>query len=82
MVKRLIFMQPGARIRKGDIEMTFQVAMSDPARGEGFTTLDQTERTYIMRVLTTTCGVIGGKRGAATLFGMRRSTLQCRIKKN
>lgn len=81
MVKRLIIMQPGAPIRKGDIEMTVPAILSDSPQGDGFTTLNQAERTHIMRALTTSNGVIGGKQGAAKLLGMPRSTLQYRIKK-
>ncbi|MBT8333509.1 MAG: Fis family transcriptional regulator, partial [Deltaproteobacteria bacterium] len=48
---------------------------------EDFSTREQAERTHIIKALTATKGTVGGKRGAAKLLGMARSTLQYRIKK-
>lgn len=81
MVKRLIILQPGDRISRNEIERTFPVAMSISGQPESFTTMDQAERSHIVRALTTTRGMVGGKKGAAHLLGMARSTLQYRIKK-
>lgn len=44
-------------------------------------TLEAAEREHILRVLRETHGVIGGPRGAATLLGMKRTTLQSRMRK-
>jgi DNA-binding NtrC family response regulator len=44
-------------------------------------TLDELQRRYIKYVLQKTGGKIGGPRGAAELLGMKRTTLQKRMKK-
>ena len=44
-------------------------------------TLEAAEREHILRALRETNGVIGGPRGAAALLGMKRTTLQSRMRK-
>src|SRR5262249_29530201 len=44
-------------------------------------TLEATEREAIQRTLRETNGVLGGPRGAATRLGMKRTTLQSRMRK-
>lgn len=44
-------------------------------------TLADAERTHIIQALTQTNGVLAGKHGAAARLGMKRSTLQHRMKK-
>ncbi len=44
-------------------------------------TLDQIQRTHILRVLTATGGVVEGTRGAATILGLHPNTLRSRMKK-
>jgi formate hydrogenlyase transcriptional activator len=48
-----------------------------PANG----TLEATEREAIVRALRETNGVLGGPRGAAARLGMKRTTLQSRMRK-
>ncbi len=62
-----------------------QVPLSDfrrhdvaPASG---TTLEATEREAILRTLRETDGVLGGPRGAAARLGLKRTTLQSRMRK-
>ncbi|MCS7314272.1 MAG: sigma 54-interacting transcriptional regulator [Bryobacterales bacterium] len=60
-----------------------QLAMPEaglPARGSVLTGGDS-ERERILRALRQTGGVVGGPRGAAALLGMKRTTLQSRMKK-
>jgi formate hydrogenlyase transcriptional activator len=56
----------------------------DPAGGARFATGDQTleavERQHILRVLNDTGGVIGGPAGAAARLGLKRTTLQSRLR--
>jgi transcriptional regulator with GAF, ATPase, and Fis domain len=60
-----------------------------PAGGEtdpgslftGTPTLDEMQRRYILHVLDTTGGKVGGSEGAAEVLGMKRSTLNNRMKK-
>ena len=46
-----------------------------------YPTLDEIQRGYIREVLEKTGGKIGGPGGAADLFGIKRTTLQNRMKK-
>lgn len=44
-------------------------------------TLEEAEREHILRVLRETQWVVGGPHGAATQLGMKRTTLQSRMRK-
>jgi len=44
-------------------------------------TLDEVQRRYINRILELTAGKIGGKDGAAQILGMKRTSLNARMKK-
>ena len=44
-------------------------------------TLESTEREHILRVLRETKGVIGGAQGAAARLGLKRTTLNSKLKK-
>ena len=44
-------------------------------------TLEAAEREHILRALRETRGIVGGPRGAASLLGMKRTTLQSRMRK-
>ncbi len=54
-----------------------------PARAEAeeFTTLEEFECRYILKVLERTGGVVSGVNGAARILGMKPATLQSRMKK-
>jgi transcriptional regulator with GAF, ATPase, and Fis domain len=43
--------------------------------------MDEVQRRYIKRVLEITRGRIGGPGGAAEVLGMKRTTLQARMRK-
>jgi formate hydrogenlyase transcriptional activator len=47
----------------------------------GAKTLEGIEREHILKILRQTNWIVGGRSGAATQLGMRRSTLQSRMKK-
>ncbi len=53
---------------------------SEP-ESEVVTTLEAAEREHILRALRGTNWVVGGPRGAATRLGMKRTTLQSRMRK-
>ncbi len=55
--------------------------LESPAEGAGITTLETAEREHILRALRETRGVVGGPRGAAARLGMKRTTLQSRMRK-
>jgi transcriptional regulator with GAF, ATPase, and Fis domain/tetratricopeptide (TPR) repeat protein len=56
-------------------KQTFQRSFSDTP------SLDEMQRRYIRHVLSLTGGRIGGPGGAAEILGMKRTTLQARIRK-
>ena len=49
--------------------------------GASIFTLQEAERQHILRALRQTQWRIAGPRGAATLLGMKRTTLQARMRK-
>jgi formate hydrogenlyase transcriptional activator len=51
------------------------------AASDGGTTLEAAEREHILRVLRETNWVVGGPQGAAARLGMKRTTLQSKMKK-
>ncbi|MBZ5564613.1 MAG: sigma 54-interacting transcriptional regulator [Acidobacteriia bacterium] len=51
------------------------------SESEVVTTLEAAERDHILRALRGTNWVVGGPRGAATRLGMKRTTLQSRMRK-
>ncbi len=81
MVKRLIILHPGMSIYKEDIKRIFPLSIMPAEEPDSISTLNQAERSHIIKALTTTKGMIGGKKGAANLLGIPRSTLQYRMKK-
>src|SRR5437016_7209041 len=48
---------------------------------DAIATLEAAEREHILRALRETSGIVGGPRGAASLLGMKRTTLQSRMRK-
>lgn len=81
LVRRLIILHPGERIGSSEIEKTFSLKAATPDKAFNFQTLQQAERVHIIEALTSCRGIIGGKKGAANLLGIPRSTLQYRMKK-
>ena len=58
-----------------------QRSTTDADKSTAPRTLAEAERTHIIEALRQTQGVLSGKHGAATRLGMKRSTLQHRMKK-
>jgi len=52
-----------------------------PSGPTALSTLEATEREYIIRVLRETKGVIAGAGGAAARLGLKRTTLNAKMKK-
>jgi formate hydrogenlyase transcriptional activator len=53
----------------------------EPGGFEGEPTLEEAERKYIIRILDETRGLISGPRGAAVRLGLKRTTLQSRMRR-
>lgn len=49
--------------------------------GDGATTLEDAERDHIIRILRETRGIIGGPNGAASRLGLKRTTLNSKMRK-
>ncbi len=49
--------------------------------GDGHVTLEESERGHILKILRETKGVLGGPNGAASRLGLKRTTLQSKLKK-
>jgi len=77
IVERAVILCEGGTLEETHIKLVGE--FSD--RVDRFPTLDQAEKSHIVRALQRTGWVLGGPQGAATLLGMNRSTLWSRMKK-
>jgi formate hydrogenlyase transcriptional activator len=75
-IERAVILTSGIALRVPVAEFpAHAVALSAPG------TLEATERDAIVRTLRDTRGVLGGPRGAAARLGLKRTTLQSRMRK-
>jgi formate hydrogenlyase transcriptional activator len=74
LIERAVILSPGPVLRIPDLEG----AGPAPAPSQ---TLADTEREHITRTLRETGWILGGPNGAAARLGMKRTTLQSRMKK-
>lgn len=77
VIERAVIVSQGPVLVIDDLDQTTKVANGKEAP----LTLADAERTHIVQVLSQTNWVLAGKQGAATRLGMKRSTLQHRMKK-
>lgn len=77
IVERSVILTPGKRliIPKDDLHE------SRPASRQTVLTMDDAERRHILDALDASNWVVGGPGGAASMLGMKRSTLQSRMQK-
>jgi formate hydrogenlyase transcriptional activator len=73
------FAAAGGASEQSPIPMT--IAAPPNASTAPIATLEDADRQHILRALRQTNWRIAGPRGAATLLGMKRTTLQARIRK-
>ncbi len=76
LVERAVILSKGSTL-----EIPLGELGADVQRGSAAPTLEQAEREHIERVLSETGGVIAGPQGAAKKLGLKRTTLQYKIKK-
>jgi formate hydrogenlyase transcriptional activator len=80
IIERAVILSPG-----GTLQVPFDdlspVDTSATVQAIAAVTLADAEREHIVGILRDTNGVLGGKSGAAALLGMKRSTLQWKMKK-
>ena len=93
LLERAVLLSPGKELRIPLSELKSSLSMSKGEAPEAglsdsveaspaqVATLEEAERQHILRVLRQTKWRIAGPRGAAVLLGMKRTTLQARIRK-
>jgi formate hydrogenlyase transcriptional activator len=75
LIERAVILSPGPELRVPVAEL------KQPSEAASHLTLQAAEREHIVRVLRETNGVVGGPRGAATRLGLKRTTLQSKMRK-
>jgi DNA-binding NtrC family response regulator len=76
LIERLVLLGAAERIEAGDLPRPFAAAASPPPTGsEELQTLDQLERSYILRVVER----VGNKSKAARILGISRQTLRRKV---
>ncbi len=77
-IERAVILTPGAILRAPLAELE---AMEDDTPAARDPNLQSAEREHILRVLRETKGIVGGPGGAAEKLGVRRTTLNSKLKK-
>jgi len=78
VIERAVILSPGPVLQVPRTALTARVTSAPPAPHD---TLAAAERKHILAVLEETRWVLGGPHGAAARLGMKRSTLQFRLRK-
>jgi len=84
VIERAVILSPGTalQIRVGDLKASAaQTIPASDSNGDGHVSLAEAEREHILRTLRETDWVLGGPKGAAARLGMKRTTLQSKMKK-
>jgi formate hydrogenlyase transcriptional activator len=95
LIERAVILSPGKELRVPVSELKAAISAAEPNSdfpasdpGNAFaspsapvTTLEEAERQHILRALRQTEWRIAGPQGAAVLLGMKRTTLQARMRK-
>ena len=82
-IERAVILSRGSELQIPVAELKPRNGIRTPqlAATNGFETLEHAEREHIVRTLGETKWVIGGPTGAASRLGMKRTTLQSRMRK-
>jgi len=78
VLERAVILSPGPVLQ---VPLADLSPRATPARPTPYDTLAEAERAYILGVLEETGWVLGGPHGAAVRLGLKRSTLQFRLRK-
>jgi PAS domain S-box-containing protein len=76
IIERAVILSPGPVL-----QLTDKLEISSPLLSSVVTTLEETERNQIMKILSETRWRIEGKEGAAAILGLHPSTLRARMHK-
>lgn len=77
IIERAVIVSKGNRLEPGD---WLPQKTAEPIPG-GMTTLEEVERTHIIKVLESTRWKVSGEKGAAKILGLNQNTLVSRMKK-
>jgi formate hydrogenlyase transcriptional activator len=80
-VERAVILSRGSELELPLAELKQRSNSSPVVSISGFATLEHAEKEHIVRALGETHWVIGGPAGAAVRLGMKRTTLQSRMRK-
>jgi formate hydrogenlyase transcriptional activator len=80
-IERAVILSRGTELQLPLAELKQRTKVPVAASSNGLETLEHAEREHIVRALGETRWVIGGPRGAAARLGMKRTTLQSRMRK-
>jgi formate hydrogenlyase transcriptional activator len=80
-IERAVILSRGAELQLPLAELKQRTKAPVTVSSNGLETLEHAEREHIMRALGESRWVIGGPRGAAARLGMKRTTLQSRMRK-
>jgi formate hydrogenlyase transcriptional activator len=80
-IERAIILSRGPELEIPMSELRQRTKVLPAIPSGGLTTLEQAEREHIMRALGEANWVIGGPAGAALKLGMKRTTLQSKMRK-
>src|SRR5215468_7108624 len=89
LIERAVLLSPGKELRipRSELKSDAPIAAEENSFAPSATlamnisTLEEAERQHIMRALKQTQWRIAGPKGAATVLGMKRTTLQARMRK-
>jgi formate hydrogenlyase transcriptional activator len=79
IIERAVILSPGPVLRIPLAELVPVEGEEDNGNGSG--TLEDAERDHILRILRETRGIIGGPNGAAARLGLKRTTLNSKMRK-
>jgi formate hydrogenlyase transcriptional activator len=80
-IERAVILSRGTELQIPTAELKQRTKFNAVTFREGVVTLEHAEREHIVRALGETNWVIGGPTGAAVRLGMKRTTLQSRMRK-
>jgi formate hydrogenlyase transcriptional activator len=80
-IERAVILSRGAELQVPMAELKQRTRSGTIVFHDGVVTLEHAERQHIVRALSETNWVIGGPTGAAVRLGMKRTTLQSRMRK-
>ena len=80
-IERAVILSRGAELQIPLAELKQRTKLTSVIAQDGAVTLERAEREHIVRTLGQTNWVIGGPTGAAVRLGMKRTTLQSRMRK-